>query len=99
MASVAACASVVHLRRVVESDAHAFVVLDYVDGGDVEAWLAGRDGGPEGGTPPATATEAEAALLIFELLKVLTACHAAGVVQIGHIALEHDRAGVGNAIE
>ena len=99
MGSVAACGNVVQLRSVVEGARHAYVVLDYVDGGDLEAWLGARDaeldreraqgGGGGGGTarppaawppPPATATEAEAALLIFELLKVITACHAAGVV-------------------
>ena len=87
MGAVKDCGNVVQLQGVYEDARHAYVVLDYVDGGDLEAWLAARGEGAVGAPstaawPPAlaTATETEAAVLIFELLKVLTACHAAGVV-------------------
>ena len=92
MGAVAGCGNVVQLRAVHEDSGHAYVVLDFVDGGDVEEWLKAKDevaraeaGSGGGAAPPpppvpVPATEAEAALLTFELLKVLTACHAAGVV-------------------
>jgi serine/threonine protein kinase len=75
---------------VYEDGDHAYVALDYVDGGDLEAWLEekAKVDAPGGlgaalgwnAPPPPAATEAEAAIIMFELLKVLTACHAAGVV-------------------
>lgn len=72
ISKVAGCQNVGKVEAVYESDDTAYVVLRFVDGGDLEEVLAAR-----GGTP---FTEREAAVVAFELLKVVAACHAAGVV-------------------
>jgi calcium-dependent protein kinase len=71
MARVAPCQNVGTIHALHEDDAAAYVVLRFVDGGDLEGLLEAR------GQP---LTEREAAVVAFELLKVVAACHAAGVV-------------------
>ena len=72
MAKVSGCRNVGSVQAAFESDDQAIVVLRFVDGGDLEGWFNAR-----GDTP---LPERAAAILAFELLKVLSACHAAGVV-------------------
>lgn len=71
MAKVSGCRNVGSVQAAFESDDQAIVVLRFVDGGDLDAYLTKR------GAP---LSERAAAVITFELLKVLSACHSAGVV-------------------
>ena len=100
LARVSGCGNVGALRAVRESADAAFVVLAFVDGGDLEALVTSRreerkeeeerrkqEAEEEEGKvstaspsplppPPPLLSEREAAVVVFELLKALTALHA-----------------------
>jgi len=93
LSKVSGCGNVGALRAVHESDDAAFVVLAFVDGGDLEALVTRRreekkeeqerrqweeeEEGKKSSTPlsPLLLSEREAAVVVFELLKALTALH------------------------
>ena len=64
------CKGIASLHGLYEDDANAYVCLEFVGGGDLEALARAN----------APFSEKDAAALTFELLKALAACHACGVV-------------------
>lgn len=69
LARVQSCESVIELRGIFEDTSSAYLVMEHCTGGDLEQLL--ERGGP--------LTENQVATVVWEVLKVVTACHSSGV--------------------